>query len=108
MMIGFVNYVIPKPPDRVIIKVDPKIFDAYAGQYELDHAAAVVTILKSGDKLFLEAGGQRVELLPISETTFVPDGRDSQVTFTKNEKGEVTSFVTTQNDTLNKFKRKLK
>lgn len=107
MMIGFVNYVIPKPPDRVIIKVDPKIFDGYTGQYELDQAA-VVTILKSGDKLFLEAGGQRVELLPISETTFVPDGRDSQVTFTKNEKGEVTSFVTTQNDTLTKFKRKLK
>jgi hypothetical protein len=108
MMIGFVNYVIPKPPDRVVIKVDPKIFDAYTGQYELDQPAAVVTILKSGDKLFLEAGGQRVELLPISETTFVPDGRDSQVTFTKNEKGEVTSFITTQNDTLTKFKKKLK
>ena len=107
MMIGFVNYVIPKPPDRVIIKVDPKIFDAYSGQYEFDQAA-VVTILKSGDKLFLEAGGQRVELLPISETTFVPDGRDSQLTFTKNEKGEVISFVTTQNDTLVKFKKKLK
>ena len=107
MMIGFVNYVIPKPPDRVIVKVDPKIFDAYAGQYEFDQAA-VVTILKSGDKLFIEAGGQRVELLPISETTFVQVGRESQVTFTKNEQGEVMSFVTTQNDTLVRFKRKLK
>ena len=45
MMIGFVNYVVPKPPDRVIIKVDPKIFDAYTGQYEFDQTA-VVTILK--------------------------------------------------------------
>ena len=107
MMIGFVNYVIPKPPDRVIVKLDPKIFDAYAGQYQFEQTA-LVTILNSGDKLFIEAGGQRVELLPISETTFVPDGRDSQVTFTKNEKGEVTSFVTTQNDTLRRFKRKLK
>jgi Copper type II ascorbate-dependent monooxygenase, C-terminal domain/Domain of unknown function (DUF3471) len=106
MMIGFVNYVIPKPPDRVIIKVDPKIFDSYIGQYEFDQSA-IVTILKSGDKLFLEAAGQRVELLPISKTIFVPEGRESQVTFTKNEKDEVTGFITTQNDTLVRFRRTL-
>lgn len=105
MMIGFVNYVVPKPPDRVIVKVDPRVFDAYIGQYEFDQTAAV-TILKAGDKLFIEAGGKRVELLPISETTFVSDGRDSQITFTKNEKSEVTGFVTTQNDTLVRFKRR--
>ena len=106
MMIGFLNYVVPKPLDRVIIKVDPKKFDAYLGQYEFDQTA-VVLILRAGDKLFMEAGGQRVELLPISETTFVPEGRDSQVTFTKNEKSEVTGFITTQNDTLVRFKRRL-
>jgi hypothetical protein len=106
MMIGFVNYVVPKPPDRVIVKVDPKIFDDYAGQYEFDQTASV-TILRAGDKLFIEAGGQRVELLPVSETTFVSDGRDSQITFTKNEKSEVTGFITTQNDTLVRFKRRL-
>lgn len=105
MMIGFVNYVVPKPPDRVIVSVDPKIYDAYVGQYELGQAA-VVTILKTANKLFLEAGGRRVELLPISETTFVPRDRDSRVTFTKNEKDEVTGFTTTQNDTLVSFKRK--
>lgn len=105
MMIGFLNYVVPKPPDRVIVKVDPKIFDAYTGQYEFDQTV-VVSIIKSGDKLFIEAGGQRVELLPISETTFISDGRDSQITFTKNEKSKVTGFVTTQNDTLVRFKRR--
>jgi hypothetical protein len=71
MMIGFVNYAIPKPPDPVVIKVDPKIYDAYLGQYEFD-ATSVVTVSRLGDKLFVEAGGQRVELLPISETTFFP------------------------------------
>lgn len=105
MMIGFVNYVIPKPPDRVIVKVDQKILSAYAGQYELD-PTAVVTILTAEDRLFIEASGKRVELLPVSDTTFVPDGRDSQVTFTKNEKSEVTGFITTQNDTLVRFNRK--
>lgn len=106
MMIGFVNYIVPKPPERVIVRVDPKIFDAYVGQYEFEQTA-VVEILKAGNKLFLEAGRQRVELLPISETTFVPHGRDAQVTFTKNENSEVTGFMTTQNDTLVRFKRKV-
>jgi len=105
MMIGFVNYAIPKPPDRVIIKVDPRIYDAFVGQYEFD-PTAVVAIVATNGKLFLEADKQRVELLPISETSFVPDGRESQLTFTKNEKGEVTGFVTTQNDTLAKFKKR--
>jgi len=106
MMIGFVNYVIPRPPDRIVIKVDPKIYSAYIGQYEFE-PTSVVMILTGGNKLFVEAGGQRVELLPISETTFVPKARDSQLTFVKNEKGEVTGFITTQNDTLVRFKKKL-
>lgn len=106
MMIGFVNYFIPKPPDRVVIKVDPRIYDAYTGEYEID-SASVVTVSRSGDKLFVEAGTQRMELLPISETVFVPKARDSQLTFVKNEKGVVTGFITTQNDTLVHFKKRL-
>jgi Copper type II ascorbate-dependent monooxygenase, C-terminal domain/Domain of unknown function (DUF3471) len=105
MMIGFVNYFIPKPPDRVAIKVDSKIYDAYIGQYEFD-PTSVVTVLRSGDKLFVEADGRREELFPISETTFFPKTRDSQLTFVKNEKGDVTGFITTQNDTLVRFKKK--
>jgi Domain of unknown function (DUF3471)/Copper type II ascorbate-dependent monooxygenase, C-terminal domain len=106
MMIGFVNYFIPKPPDRIVIKVDPKIYDVYIGQYEFD-SSSVVRVSRRGDKLFVEAGGRQVELLPISETTFIPKGRDSQLTFVKNEEGEVTGFITTQNDTLVRFKKKL-
>lgn len=105
MMIGFVNYVVPKPPDRVVIKVESKVYDAYVGSYEFD-STAVVTILKAGEKLFLEANGQRVELLPISETTFVPEGRDSRITFLKSATDEVTGFITTQNDTLARFKKR--
>jgi mono/diheme cytochrome c family protein len=106
MMIGFVNYIIPRPPDRIVIKVEPKIYDAYVGEYELDATSVVAVIVKEG-KLFVEAGGRREELLPISDTTFVPKGRDSQLTFVKNEKGQVTSFITTQHDTLVRFNKKL-
>jgi hypothetical protein len=105
MMIGFVNYLVPKPADRVRIKLNPKIYDAYIGHYEFQ-PEVVVTISKAGGKLFVQAGGQRVELLPISSTTFFPKDRDSQLEFIKNDKGEVTGFITTQNDTLVTFKRK--
>jgi len=105
MMIGFVNYVIPKPPERLVASVDARIYDAYVGRYEFD-PAVVLSISKVGDKLFAEAGGHRVELLPVSETTFVPEGTDSRLTFQKDESGAVTGFVTTQNDKLVSFKKR--
>jgi hypothetical protein len=105
MMIGFVNYLIPKPPDLVVVRVDPNLLNAYVGDYGID-SGSIVTVTRSGDKLFVGVAGQRVELLPISASTFVPQGRDSQITFVKDEKGEVSGFVTTQNDTVVRFKNK--
>lgn len=105
MMIGFADYTVPKPPDALVARVDARIYDAYVGQYEFD-AGAVVTVTKVGDKLFVEAGGERVELLPVSETTFVPRGGDSRLTFQKNEGGEVTGFTTAQDDRLVRFKKR--
>lgn len=89
-----------------MIRVDPKIMTPTPASTSLT-PTSVVTVLTRGGKLFVEAGGQPVELFPISETTFVPKARESQLTFVKNEKGEVTGFITTQNDTLVRFKKKV-
>jgi len=105
MMIGFVNYLIPKPPDLLVVRVDPKLLNAYVGDYGID-SGAIVTVARSGDKLFVGVAGQRAELMPISDSSFVPKGKDSQITFVKDEKGEVSGFVTTQNDTVVRFKKK--
>lgn len=104
MMVGFVDYVVPKPHDRVVAKIDPRIYDAYVGQYEVD-PKSVLNIIRVGDRLYAEAGGQRVELYPMTETVFFSNKTESELTFLKNEKGEVTGFLVTQNDKLVKVRK---
>jgi len=104
MMIGFVDYIIPKPRERIIAKVNPASFDAYVGKYEID-PTAFISIVRVGDKLYAEADGKRVELYPISETVFFSQNTESELSFAMNEKGEVSGFVVTQNDKLVRAKR---
>ena len=104
MMIGFVNYIIPRPKDRVIVKVDPKVYDAYVGEYELAPNASL-KIVRDGESLFAVADGQRIELFPLSETTFFSKATESELTFVRNERGEVTGFVVTLNDKLVRVKK---
>ncbi|HWX42200.1 MAG TPA: hypothetical protein VN345_13710, partial [Blastocatellia bacterium] len=41
MMIGFVNYTVPKPLDRRIIKIEPLLYEGYVGEYELSPGLSV-------------------------------------------------------------------
>jgi CubicO group peptidase (beta-lactamase class C family) len=82
-------------PQRIVAKVDPKIFDAYAGRYQ-PNPAIVVTIAREGDKLMMTqgTGPQKIELLPESEATFfTEDNRRRTLTFVKDEKGQVTHIL---------------
>ena len=73
-------------------KVDPKVYDAYVGQY--DAPFGVLTISRDGDKLFGAPEGQpKAELVPESETEFnVPDA-GVKVKFVKDDSGKVTRMV---------------
>ncbi|HZS07028.1 MAG TPA: CocE/NonD family hydrolase [Blastocatellia bacterium] len=80
-------------PTRQEIKLDPKVFDAYAGQYELT-PELIITISREGDKFFAEATGQqKVEIFAESETKFFLKIVDAQLTFVKDDKGKVTHLV---------------
>jgi len=71
------------PRERVAIKVDPKLFDAYVGQYEL-RPDFILTISREGDRLLAAPTGQpQSELFPESETKFFLKVVDAQVTFVK-------------------------
>lgn len=105
MMIGFVDYVVPKPRERVAAPMNPVVYDAYVGRYEFDSAAVIQRVVKTGDRLYLESGGQKAELHPSSQTTFLLDKQEAEITFTKNAAGAVTGFVITQNEKLLRFKR---
>jgi tetratricopeptide (TPR) repeat protein len=75
------------------IKIDPKIFDAYVGDYELA-PNFILTVTREGDHLMTQASGQpKVEIYPSSETEFFLKVVDAQVTFVKNEQGQVTQLI---------------
>jgi pimeloyl-ACP methyl ester carboxylesterase len=91
----------PKPRD--IVKVDAKLLDACAGEYEIapDNvfgAGAKVAIRRKGDHLVWQAfGGDALrgvlDVYPESETNFFLKINGAQLTFIKNNKGEVTAVI---------------
>ncbi len=81
------------PRERVAIKIDPKILDAYVGQYELN-PNFIITMTREGDSLMTQATGQpKFELFPESETKFFLKAVEAQVTFVKDDKGAVTHLI---------------
>ncbi len=88
---------IETPKERKAIKLDPKIFDAYVGEYQLT-PAFILTFSREGDKFFTQATGQqKFELFAQTETDFFIEVVDAQVTFVKDDKGQVTHVVLHQN-----------
>lgn len=83
----------PPPAERQAIQVDPALFDAYAGVYELAPGFEI-TVTREGDRIFGQPTGQpKAELFPESETKFFLKVVDAQVTFVKGENGRAESLV---------------
>ena len=92
------------PKAHVAVKVDPKIYDAYVGKYELAPTFALA-VTREGDRLMAEATGQaKVEIFPESETAFFLKVIDAQITFVK-EEGKVTQLILHQGGRDTKGKR---
>ncbi len=84
------------PGSRKVAKVDPKIYDAYAGRYEVE-PKVIATITRDGDRLMTQVTGQpRFEMFPESDTVFFLKVVDATVTFVKDDKGKVTHVVIDQ------------
>jgi len=78
--------------ERVVAKIDPSIYDAYVGEYEVA-PGLILTVTKEGDKLFSQSPGQpRSEMLPESDTTFFLRDIDAQFTFVR-EGGQTVRVV---------------
>jgi CubicO group peptidase (beta-lactamase class C family) len=81
------------PRELVAIKVDPSIYDAYVGQYELG-PNLILTFTREGDKLMMQTSGRpKAEVFPESETKFFLEVMDAQFTFVKDDKGVVTHLI---------------
>jgi len=82
------------PRTRTAIKVDPKILDAYVGDYE-DRPGRVTGILVHNGTLMLKLGGvpDLIEMAAESETEFFDPYHDTQVVFVKDAGGRVTEMI---------------
>ena len=91
MMVGYFDYV-STARVRKVAKIDVKTYDAYAGDYAI--GPQVFTISRNGDKLMFSVTGMgTVEAFAESDTKFFFTVIDAQVTFLKNEQGEVNELL---------------
>ncbi len=82
----------PKPNQNI----DPKAFEAYAGQYQIAGGPLIAVFLE-GPRLMGKAGGQpAVELIPESETTFFVREMNGRVVFTRDASGKVTGLTASE------------
>jgi CubicO group peptidase (beta-lactamase class C family) len=95
------------PKERVVARIDPRVYDAYVGEYEIA-PGFILAVTKEGDKLISQATGQpKSELFPESETVFFVKDANAQFTFVKDQKGDVVQ-VTMQRGTRVYPARKIK
>ncbi len=86
----------PKMKEEKPAKIDPAIYDQYAGQYEFPNVG-ILTVTKEGDKLFAQMVGQpKLELLPRSESEFFSDIVIIKVNFIKDDNGNVRKMTINQ------------
>lgn len=84
------------PPEHTAIKLDPKIYDDYVGQYELA-PGVVFNVTKENDKLMGQVTGQpKFELLPESQIGFFLKEATAQFVFHRDEKGRVAQLLIIQ------------
>ena len=80
-------------PERKAIKLAPETYDAYVGRYELT-PDFIITVVREPNGLSVQATDQpKFEVFAESETKFFLTGVDAQITFVKNENGEVTHLI---------------
>ncbi len=85
---------VPSAPAEV--KVDPALYDLYAGEYELA-PGFVLTVRRDGARLLTQATGQQeFEVFPASETEFFLKVVDARITFVKGSDGKVNELVLRQ------------
>jgi CubicO group peptidase (beta-lactamase class C family) len=85
------KYEVPKARQQAA--VDPKIYDAYVGQYEVAPNFAL-TVTREGNKLMVQATGQpSAELFPESEAKFFLRVVDAQITFNRDAGGQVIGLI---------------
>jgi mono/diheme cytochrome c family protein len=103
MMMGFMEYVAEKPKQPA--RIDPQVFDTYAGKYDVGNNRAIV-VIREGNRYFSQNPiGRKSEMFPVTETKFSIPDFEEQFTFVKDEKGEVIELLAEENGRVVRCKR---
>jgi hypothetical protein len=91
---------------------NPRLTDAYAGQYEWA-PTLIATVSREGDKLTQQLAGSKEELLPENETTFFSKGGaamgdSSRYIFVKDASGQVTHYIYRETGGTDRVVKKIK
>jgi CubicO group peptidase (beta-lactamase class C family) len=82
---------LPKP-----FTVDPQVLAAYSGRYQLSDGS-IMTIRVDGGHIFLQVPNQgEYELVARSDNQFYPRAFDAEITFYRNDRGEVDRAIMLQ------------
>jgi serine-type D-Ala-D-Ala carboxypeptidase/endopeptidase len=93
------------PSARTEATVDDAVLDRYVGRYQFA-PAAVLTITKTGTRMFVQLTGQpAVEMFPESATKFFLKVVDAQLTFETDDTGKPAAVVLHQNGLDQRAKR---
>lgn len=88
----------PTPPPRSEIKLDPKLFDPFVGQYISDaNPDSILSFWREGDKFFVQrTDGERAEIFAESATVFFLKVINAQVTFKIGGQGKAVGLTLRQ------------
>ena len=85
-----------QPAERTLAKIDPKVFDAYAGAYVVGRQ--YMTVKREGDRFYAHISTQQpVEIFPQSDHEFFLKTADAQLTFKTGPDGKATQVTLRQN-----------
>ncbi len=83
--------------ERKEVAVDAKLFDTFAGRYELG-PNAIMTVTRDGDRLMVQLTGQpKIQIFPESERDYFYKVVDAQITFVTDAQGRATELILHQN-----------
>jgi len=86
-----------QPTERTIAKIDPKVFDAYAGAYLVGRR--YMTVHREGERFYAHLAGQQpVEIFPQSDHEFFLKTVDAQLTFKTGPDDKATQVTLRQNE----------
>ncbi len=96
---------LPAPKQHKETAVDPKLFDGYAGRYELA-PTFILTVTREGDHLFVQATGQpKFEVFAEGPKDYFLKVVDAQITFETDAQGRAVALVLHQNGMDQRAKR---